>query len=146
MMSTRGNYGFKKNGISKITYCHFDSYPAGLGKDLIELLKTTSIEKLNEVFDNLELVEEDIPPTKEQREHIKKWFDVPDNEWYSVMRNAQGKPVFQAFIEGMKYMVDLPDGGSYEYIIDLDTNELIINEGNYGRFSLDRLPEFVENK
>ena len=38
-MGTRGLYGFRKNGVDKTTYNHFDSYPDGLGADVIESLK-----------------------------------------------------------------------------------------------------------
>jgi len=33
-MGTRGAYGFRKNGIDKVTYNHFDSYPEQLGESL----------------------------------------------------------------------------------------------------------------
>lgn len=33
-MGTRGMYGFYRNGVTKATYNHFDSYPEWLGKKL----------------------------------------------------------------------------------------------------------------
>jgi len=33
-MSTRGAYGFRHNGIDKVTYNHCDCYPSGLGKSV----------------------------------------------------------------------------------------------------------------
>ena len=35
-MGTRGLYGFRKNGIDKLTYNHLDSYPDWLGKKVVE--------------------------------------------------------------------------------------------------------------
>ena len=37
-MSTRGYYGIKKKGELKGSYNHWDSYPSGLGKDLVDEL------------------------------------------------------------------------------------------------------------
>lgn len=141
-MSTCGNFGLKKNGVSKLTYCHFDSYPEGLGEDLVSLIKGTTIEKLHEVYDTILMVEEYEYPNEEQTKHIRKWFDTEEREWYSVLRNAQGKPVFKALLEGLKYMVSNVDGGeSYSYVIDLDRNMFVINDGNLGEFDLENIPE-----
>lgn len=50
-------------------YNHFDSYIEWLGKDIIKTLnsipKEDSIRKLNEVYDNITLVDEDDKPTQE---------------------------------------------------------------------------------
>lgn len=39
-MSTRGLVGFVVNETPKLTYNHFDSYPSGLGEDVLKFLKT----------------------------------------------------------------------------------------------------------
>ena len=38
-MGTRGLYGFRKNGVDKVTYNHWDSYPDGLGKQILRFIK-----------------------------------------------------------------------------------------------------------
>ena len=41
-MGTKGTYGFFKNGESKLTYNQFDSYPEGLGTNIVEFIKSSS--------------------------------------------------------------------------------------------------------
>lgn len=56
-MGTRGCYGFRKNGMDKLTYNHFDSYPDCLGHTMVKFCKATSISELNEIFDKLILAQ-----------------------------------------------------------------------------------------
>ena len=65
-MSTRGMYGFYKDGVTKATYNHYDSYPSCLGHKVINFLSNTTIEQLNAIFNKIILVNEDILPTKEE--------------------------------------------------------------------------------
>ena len=71
-MSTRGLYGFRKNGIDKCTYNHCDSYPDWLGREVLEFCATNNIDKLSRLFDNIELVSENSTPTEKQIEICKK--------------------------------------------------------------------------
>lgn len=57
-MSTRGAVGIIKNGIEKIAYNHWDSYPSGLGQDILNWLKGKSINDLETEFDNIVLINE----------------------------------------------------------------------------------------
>mgnify|MGYP000980881510 CR=1 FL=1 len=50
-MGTRGTYGFYKNGVNKLAYMQFDSYPQYLGKHIVEFIRGTSIEEMNQIFD-----------------------------------------------------------------------------------------------
>ncbi len=45
-MSTRGAFGFTIDGIDKIQYNHFDSYPGGLGIDILKALRQSDLESL----------------------------------------------------------------------------------------------------
>ena len=45
-MSTRGAVGL----IFKIGYNHFDSYPEGLGNELLTFLKDKTIDELKSIF------------------------------------------------------------------------------------------------
>lgn len=38
-MGTRGTWGFVADGDEKLTYNHFDSYPDGLGVDVLDALR-----------------------------------------------------------------------------------------------------------
>jgi len=132
-MGTRGVYGFRKNGVDKLTYNHFDSYPDWLGEKVIEFLEGKSISRLHEIFDQIEMVDESGHATAEQVEECKQWLDVgvssgDPHEWYCLLRKAQGD--LSVYDKGLKYMAD--SSGfilnslfcEFGYIINLDTEEL----------------------
>lgn len=54
-MGTRGAIGFYKDGNEKVCYNHFDSYPTGLGEDLISWLNGKSVTELNDICDEIKL-------------------------------------------------------------------------------------------
>lgn len=130
-MGTRGCYGFRKNGVDKLTYNHWDSYPDCLGETMVRFCKETSIEEMNEIYDRMIMVDEDHKPTMAQVLECKKYYngtvstgDV--NEWYCLLMEAQGEP--NVYKNGLRYMKDSGDFikdslfCEYAYIINLDTN------------------------
>ena len=130
-MGTRGLYGFRKNEQDKLTYNHWDSYPDCLGHTMVKFCKETLVEKLNEIFDNIVLVNGNDTPTKKQINECIKYYDDgvstgSVNEWYCLLRDAQGNP--DVYKDGLKYMIDDSDFiqeslfCEYAYIINLDTN------------------------
>lgn len=152
-MGTRGCYGFRKNGIDKLTYNHYDSYPDYLGKIMVTFCKETSLDEMNEIYDRLILVNENDKPTQEQIEECKRYYNgdvsckTPE-DWYCLLRNAQGD--LDAYKNGMKYMIDscgfIKDSlwCEYAYIINLDTDELEFWVGGqdkpdiYNRYGVER--------
>lgn len=130
-MGTRGCYGFRKNGIDKLTYNHFDSYPDCLGHDVVQFCKETSIEEMNEIFDKTILVDENSKPTAEQIVECMEYYNgdvstrTPE-DWYCLLREAQGN--LNVYRNGLRYMIDNHDFikdslfCEYAYIINLDTN------------------------
>jgi len=131
-MGTRGLIGFRKNGIDKLTYNHFDSYPEYLGKKVLEFIVGYR-EDLDSIFDNIILVNETDRPTKEQIEECKEFTDLSvstrsNEEWYCLLRKAQGN--LRCYAQGLKYMIDNHDFildsvfCEYAYIINLDNHEL----------------------
>lgn len=132
-MATRGCYGFRKNGVDKLTYNHYDSYPDYLGKIMVTFCNETSLDEMNEIYDRLILVNENDKPTQEQIEECKRYYNgdvsckTPE-DWYCLLRNAQGD--LDAYKNGLKYMIDscgfIKDSlwCEYAYIINLDTYEL----------------------
>lgn len=152
-MGTRGCYGFRKNGIDKLTYNHYDSYPDYLGKIVVTFCKETSLDEMNEIYDRLILVNENDKPTQEQIEECKRYYNgdvsckTPE-DWYCLLRNAQGD--LDAYKNGLKYMIDscgfIKDSlwCEYAYIINLDTDELEFWVGGqdkpdiYNRYGVER--------
>ena len=96
-MGTRGAFGFRKNGVDKIMYNHWDSYPDYLGKVILEFCSSTKVDEINDMFDKIEMVDEYSKPSKEQIT-----FCVDNNiynstvsncsvdDWYCLLREEQG--------------------------------------------------------
>lgn len=134
-MGTRGLYGIRKDGVDKVTYNHFDSYPEYLGYNIVKFCKNHNRNQLIELFNKIELVGEE-KPTEEQKRICKqnKWFDETvslqsDDDWYCLLRETQGD--LEALLHSDKaYMLDNHDfikdslSCEYAYIINLDRNVL----------------------
>ena len=160
-MGTRGCYGFRKNGIDKLTYNHYDSYPDYLGKIMVMFCKETSLDEMNEIYDRLILVNENDKPTHEQIEECKRYYNgdvsckTPE-DWYCLLRNVQGD--LDAYKNGLKYMIDscgfIKDSlwCEYAYIINLDTEELEFWVGGqdkpdiYNRYGVERNEDYYPCK
>lgn len=144
-MSTRGIYGIRKSGVDKITYNHHDSYPEYLGKHIIEFIISSSNKELNDIYDKIVLVDENIPPKYEDIDFALKanTFDFSVSrqtcgEWYCLLRKMQGgfdelKMLIDEY--GKAYMIDdaafIQDSlfCEYGYIINLDDKALEIYRG-----------------
>ena len=117
-MGTRGVFGFRKGGIDKIAYNHYDSYLTGLGKDIVKFIKRNPIPILNDMFDKIILINDDIKFSEEK----KKFADDKNVIMYE---------------KGLIYMLDgsefTEDGLCCEwgYIMNLDTNMLEIHKGRF---------------
>jgi len=134
-MGTRGLYGFRMNGMDKTTYNHYDSYPDCLGSTVAEFCEQTPVAEMRDIFSRITLVREDSKPTKEQ---IVKYagfcnLDVSHRtaeDWYCLMRNAQGELAWMRDMVGEIHMIDnhrfIEDSlfCEYAYIINLDEEVL----------------------
>lgn len=132
-MSTRGCLGFVIDGEEKITYNHFDSYPSGLGSDMLEWLKSLEGPKLQEAVDQaraLRVVSENGPPTDEEIERLSHLADTNVygsgkgvREWYVLLRRTQGDPqaILDAgvLIDGNEFVNDSLFC-EWGYIVDFD--------------------------
>lgn len=98
-MGTRGLCGFVHNGVEKLSYNHWDSYPSGLGVAVHEWLQShltgqfhlgpTTIERI----DALVMVSEDGAPSPEQREALQRFANAgvsTGDDWYALLRECQG--------------------------------------------------------
>lgn len=137
-MGTRGLYGFYRDGETKATYNHFDSYPECLGKSIVAFIQHTSVEEMNKIFDHIVLIDENSQPTKEQIKACLSYYDGRVSEqstedWYCLLRKAQGD--LNVYKQGLKYMIDSQDFikeslfCEWAYIINLDNNTLEVYEG-----------------
>lgn len=138
-MGTRGAYGFRVDGVDKVTYNQFDSYPDCLGFSVLEFIsKSKSFDELKSLSSSIVLVNNKIKPTPEQIEENLNWSDKSVRtgeleDWYVLLRNAQGD--LNALHQGLKYMIDnhnfLFDSlfCEYAYIINIDEGVLEFYKG-----------------
>lgn len=137
-MGTSAMYGFYKNGVTKATYSHSDGYPAGLGSEIVDFIKDTPVNELNQIFDKIVMVDRNKKATAKQIENCIEYFNKyvstkKPTDWYCLLHGSQGN--LNAYKSDLKYMVDSSDFikdslcCEWAYIINLDENRLEVYEG-----------------
>lgn len=99
-MGTRGAFGFLIDGQTKATYNHADSYPDGLGQDVVDYIEQM-IRGLPE--DPVTLLAKvralqpvpDRAPTPDEIKRLAPWTNLgvggqSTSDWYCLLRDAQG--------------------------------------------------------
>ena len=136
-MGTRGAWGFYRDGVNKIMYNQYDSYPRVLGDDILQFCRTHTTKELNVYFEKLQAVEGN--PTKEQIEYCQKHGSVDlrvsgksTDDWYCLLRGVQGNPESTCklgFFEDSQNFLNDSLFCEWGYLINLDTEELEIYRG-----------------
>jgi hypothetical protein len=137
-MSTRGAYGFRLNGVDKVTYLPGESEPPGFGLSMADFVGNTSKTRLQEIAAKLQVVNGTAAPSTEQVAECSSYAEPRQHEraaliWSSVLHSAQGN--LETLGKGLRYMVDgstfLLDSEFCEwaYIVDLDEDTLEIHRG-----------------
>lgn len=138
-MGTRGAYGYHIHGHDKIAYNQYDSYPEGLGTDILDYLNTYSMQQLHDIAEGIRLVDSNTIPTPEEIEKYREFFDAnvstgEPTEWYCLLRHTQG----DLFVYHNTNLDIMEDSSSFlldslfcewAYIINLDTNMLEVYKG-----------------
>jgi len=132
-MSTRGAFGFYKNGVDKIMYNHFDSYPGGLGINILTGLRNLKLQEgdnpvvdsLNKAFDlmNAYKVDKERKIIGEQPQGIEI-KDVEEDEVFLKILNGES-----FYFRDAKDFIQDSVFCEWAYIINLDTEELEIYSG-----------------
>ncbi|MEV0027850.1 hypothetical protein [Nocardia sp. NPDC050793] len=157
-MGTRGFISFVAGGQEKTTYTHSDSYPSGLGLDVLGWLRTavTSLDVLTERATSLLVVDPGSTPTPSQIDHLRQHADltVSDrrlDDWYCMLRDTQGDPeaiLDAGVIEDARTFPLDSLWAEYGYLIDTDTSTFETYVGaqrrphDRGRFAHRRLPDW----
>jgi hypothetical protein len=126
-MGTRGFVGFVVDGTEKITYNHNDSYPDGLGVEVLDFARG-DMQAAREQARTLRLVTDEVPPTAEEKAELAELANRnvgtrSDDDWYVLLRRTQGDP---AAMLRVGYMIDNRDFpadslfAEYGYVIDFD--------------------------
>ena len=105
-MSTRGAVGIIYNNEEKIGYNHFDSYPAGLGNELLMFLKCKTVNELKSIFSNITIM-------KNSDNDVWNWQKHTFNTEFLDQHNFLNDSLFCEFA----------------YLINLDTNKFEVYEG-----------------
>lgn len=140
-MSTRGAFGFRIDGVDKITYNHCDSYPDGLGADVVKWVrKACSPDRIEQTMTEVSGIE--MAPNGQDMatpEHIERTgrryvnMGVGGGDgigresvtYYRLLREAQPSCGIDAvvdagvMIEGAGFMADSVFC-EYAYIVNLD--------------------------
>jgi hypothetical protein len=144
-MGTRGAVGVKVGKKYYVTYNHFDSYPNGLGKNMVEFCqkvqKESGWETLKKNMKQVKLVSEKSKVPVEWQQKYAEYCDTTVSEqtasrWYCLLRKLQGVGILEAIYSGkVSHMINsfsfLKDSlfCEYAYIINLDTGFLEFYEG-----------------
>lgn len=130
-MGTRGLMAFVVDGETKAGYVHFDSYPSGLGADVLDWLRASwQRYEVYALVRSLKVVDDDTAPTPEQIEALKRYANTNVSsrqldEWYVLLRETQGDPAATleaGYMYGDTKIEPYRVGyfGEYTYVVDFD--------------------------
>jgi len=97
-MGTRGFVSFVADGQTKTAYNHFDSYPEGLGEDVLLWLRAADLDAAKVRAQALRVVDDSTPPTDADIERLKPYCNpsvggrTERPTWYQLLRETQGHP------------------------------------------------------
>ena len=141
-MSTSGTLGFINKNIYKGVYNHSDSYPSGLGQDVVNFCRSVKNWKtFKKNYEKIRFVDGDYTPTTQEIEENKRYANITVGEqkltdMYCLLRNLQGSPTLEAINKGsITLLLDRSNfiknslSCEYGYVINLDVNGLFICVG-----------------
>lgn len=143
-MSTRAVFGFAIEGEEKLGFNAVNSYPAGLGEEILAWLRSVDLDEIKEKARSLQLVDPASTPSLEQITQYKTYATTRItggslSDWYVLLRELQGDLAEILEVGVILDGTDAIEGAHYGYVIDFDINALEIygvshQPNNYGRF------------
>lgn len=131
-MGTRGAMGVRIDGQDKVSYCHFDCYPEGLGQSMVRdiraLLRDPGLDGFRRLARELRLVNETDRASDEDVKLYGKFSDPgvgsrDSHDWYVLLRKLQGelKSTLKTgvMIDNHRFLADSLFC-EYAYIVNLD--------------------------
>lgn len=128
-MGTRGAIGFRIDGGDKIAYNHFDSYPDGVGDDIVSFVEGTSDwDDLRARVRALRVIDGKTPPTANEIGTLAGFMDLgvggqDVRDWYCLLRKTQGDlgAILEAgvMVDASKFMADSLFC-EWAYVVNLD--------------------------
>ena len=137
-MSTRGFLAFAVNGEVKTAYNHSDSYPDGLGFDVLSWLRTADLTAAATAAAALRVADPTDEPTDEDIARLAPSTDTgvgartdrPD--WYQLLRKTQGDPAAMLAAGVIEDASDFPADSLFAewgYVVDFDTQTFEVYQG-----------------
>jgi len=137
-MGTRGAYGYRLDGRDKVTYNHYDSYPIGLGLQILTYTLFNELETMRAVARRIELVDAESQPSPELVNRYRHYLDTRGGvsetpTWYWLLRETQGD--LQPYHCDLRHMIDsqafLYDSlfCEWAYVINLDNEQFEVYRG-----------------
>lgn len=138
-MGTRGFVGFVVDGVEKIAYNHFDSYPSGLGIDVLAWLRIAGdLNAAREAAQALRVVDPESEPTDEDIERLGGYLNSNVGErrerpdWYQLLRETQGNPAAMLDAGVIEDAANFPLDSLFAewgYIVDFDAEVFEVYQG-----------------
>lgn len=137
-MGTRGMIGWVIDGEAKIAYNHFDSYPSGVGVDVLAWCAANQPgDDLRAKVRALRVVTHDTPVTDEDFLALSRFADLEVStkdpaEWYVLLRKTQGKPALMLDAGVIEDASHFPFDSlfcEWGYVVDLDAETLEVYMG-----------------
>ncbi len=147
-MGTRGIYGYRLDGIDKVTSNHTESSPKTLGRQLLQYIADSRYDSMLEAADRIVMVNSCDKPDSDLIERYEKYSNTGVggqnmDTWDCLLRNTQGN--LQPYHSDLKHMIDGQDFLSesqfceWAYILNLDTDHFEIYKGlNKNPYALGR--------
>ena len=98
-MSTRGAVGIRFGGTDKIGYNHFDSYPCGLGREVLSYLKGKNLDGLKSEFESIECSDDLDEDAWDWTNHC---FSMKFDDYLGFMKSS--------LFNEWSYVINLDDG------------------------------------
>ncbi|WVQ78084.1 hypothetical protein IAT38_000165 [Cryptococcus sp. DSM 104549] len=148
-MGCHGLFGFiLRSGVHKGTWCHFDSYPEGLGRNIIDYILSLNEDDLNEMAFLIEAItwiynDDEKPPLDAKARYMEyglgeieetRRYRGPQT-WSQILSCNQGvkilKPIRERRLKHLIYHPDSIDHWNCEwyYFIDFWNRELEVFRG-----------------
>ncbi len=136
-MSTRGFVGFVVDGVEKISYNHFDSYPGGLGLDVLRWLRMVHLGAARRLAGELRVVTDNDEPTAADIEKLAAYANAnvgskSTDDWYVLLLETQGKPAAILDAGAMLDASQFPSDSLFAewgYVVDFDAQMFEVYEG-----------------
>lgn len=144
-MGTRGSVGFIQQEKPKMAYNHFDSYPEGLGREVLNFIVIINKEdgwtKFKEKANKLQDIGNDNITDQSLIEKYKEYADTGVSKQslsdpYCLFRNIQGSDWMNEMYKGKLEHYSLSNSFikdslfcEYAYVINLDTMKLEFYDG-----------------